>query len=127
MALDKSSKIFVAGNNGLVGSAIWNNLLQRGHKPFMSQPQRAGLTDQYAVMKFFDEEQPDTVVLAAVFVGVIRPVEGVTDGANKDEILKVLAKYGIEDNKVTLWGTGTPPSCAQTTSIWQVFRIVDIL
>lgn len=30
MALDKSSKIYVAGHNGLVGSAIWNNLLQRG-------------------------------------------------------------------------------------------------
>lgn len=29
--LDKSSKIYVAGHNGLVGSAIWNNLLQRGY------------------------------------------------------------------------------------------------
>lgn len=28
--LDKSSKIYVAGHNGLVGSAIWNNLKQRG-------------------------------------------------------------------------------------------------
>jgi GDP-L-fucose synthase len=37
-----------------------------------------------------------------------RPVEGVTGHASKDDILKVLAKYGIENNKVTLWGTGTP-------------------
>ncbi len=37
-----------------------------------------------------------------------RPVEGVNGNAAKDDILKVLAKYGIEDNKVTLWGTGTP-------------------
>lgn len=37
-----------------------------------------------------------------------RPVEGVTGNASKEEILKVLAKYGIENNKVTLWGTGTP-------------------
>ncbi len=37
-----------------------------------------------------------------------RPVEGVNGSASKDDILKVLAKYGIEDNKVTLWGTGTP-------------------
>ena len=37
-----------------------------------------------------------------------RPVEGVDGMAGRDEILKVLAKYGIEDNKVTLWGTGTP-------------------
>ena len=28
--LDKSSKIYVAGHRGLVGSAIWNNLMQRG-------------------------------------------------------------------------------------------------
>ena len=37
-----------------------------------------------------------------------RPVEGVTGSASKEEVLKVLAKYGIFDNKVVLWGTGTP-------------------
>jgi GDP-L-fucose synthase len=37
-----------------------------------------------------------------------RPVEGVTGGASRDEILTVLGKYGISDNKVVLWGTGTP-------------------
>ena len=37
-----------------------------------------------------------------------RPVEGVTGTSSKEDILKVLAKYGIENNKVTLWGTGTP-------------------
>ena len=37
-----------------------------------------------------------------------RPVEGVTGSSSKEDILRVLAKYGIENNKVTLWGTGTP-------------------
>ena len=37
-----------------------------------------------------------------------RPVEGVTGASSHDEILKVLAKYGFENNKVTLWGTGSP-------------------
>ena len=37
-----------------------------------------------------------------------RPVEGVTGASSHDEILKVLAKYGIENNKVTLWGTDSP-------------------
>ena len=37
-----------------------------------------------------------------------RPVEGVSGSASKEEVLKVLAKYGIFDNKVVLWGTGTP-------------------
>lgn len=38
----------------------------------------------------------------------IRPVEGVDGKASNEEIEKVLAKYGIENNRVTLWGTGTP-------------------
>ena len=37
-----------------------------------------------------------------------RPVEGVSGKATKEEILAVLGKYGIYDNKVVLWGTGTP-------------------
>ena len=37
-----------------------------------------------------------------------RPVEGFGASATKEEVLAVLAKYGIEDNKVTLWGTGKP-------------------
>ena len=37
-----------------------------------------------------------------------RPVEGVNGAASKEEILKLLGKYGIYNNKVVLWGTGTP-------------------
>lgn len=37
-----------------------------------------------------------------------RPVEGVNGLATEDIIKIVLAKYRIESNKVTLWGTGTP-------------------
>ena len=37
-----------------------------------------------------------------------RPVEGVMGNASKEVVQRVLAKYGIENNKVTLWGTGTP-------------------
>ena len=248
MALDKSTKIYVAGHRGLVGSAIWNNLLQRGYTNLVGRTHKElDLTDQNAVKAFFDEEKPDAVVLAAAFVGGImanmlyradfimmnmkiqcnviseayahgvqkllflgstciypkdapqpmkedclltspleytneeyaiakiaglkmcesynlqygtnyiavmptnlygpndnfhlenshvmpammrkvylaklihdgawdkiatdlnkRPVEGVSGNANKEDILQVLAKYGIEDNKVTLWGTGRP-------------------
>lgn len=38
----------------------------------------------------------------------IRPVEGVDGSASNEEIERVLAKYGIGNNSVTLWGTGTP-------------------
>ena len=231
-----------------MGSAIWNNLEQRGYSNLVGRTHRElDLTDQVAVTKFFDEERPDAVVLAAAFVGGImanslyradfimqnmkmqcnvignafshrvkkllflgstciypknapqpmkedalltspleytneeyaiakiaglkmcesynlqygtnyiavmptnlygpndnfhlenshvmpammrkiylaklihdddwnavkadmdkRPVEGVTGANSQKEILDVLAKYGIENNKVTLWGTGTP-------------------
>ena len=70
--LDKSSKIYVAGHNGLVGSAIWNNLKSRGYNNLIGRSHKElDLTDQVAVKKFFDEEQPDAVVLAAAFVGGI--------------------------------------------------------
>ena len=248
MALDKNSKIYVAGHHGLVGSAIWNNLKARGYENLVGRSHKElDLTDQNAVKQFFDEEKPDAVVLAAAFVGGImanslyradfimmnmkiqcnviseayahgvkkllflgstciypknapqpmkedclltspleytneeyaiakiaglkmcesynlqygtnyiavmptnlygpndnfhlenshvlpammrkiylaklihsgewdkiatdlnkRPVEGVNGSANRDDIITVLRKYGIEDNKVTLWGTGTP-------------------
>ena len=70
--LDKNSKIYVAGHHGLVGSAIWNNLLQRGYNNLVGRSHKElDLTDQVAVKAFFDEERPDAVVLAAAFVGGI--------------------------------------------------------
>lgn len=246
--MTKDSKIYIAGHNGLVGSAIWKNLKERGYHNLIGRSHKdLDLTDQYAVKTFFDEERPDAVVLAAAFVGGImanslyradfimmnmkiqcnviseayahgvekllflgstciypknalqpmkedclltseleytneeyaiakiaglkmcesynlqygtdyiavmptnlygpndnfhlenshvmpammrkiylakliadgdwekiaidlnkRPVEGINGNADREDILAVLAKYGIENNKVTLWGTGTP-------------------
>ena len=71
--LEKNAKIYVAGHHGLVGSAIWNNLLQRGYTNLVGRSHKElDLTDQVAVRQFFDEEKPDAVVLAAAFVGGIR-------------------------------------------------------
>jgi GDP-L-fucose synthase len=70
--LSKDSKIYVAGHRGLVGSAIWNNLKQRGYDNLIGRTHaELDLTDQLAVRRFFDEEHPDAVVLAAAFVGGI--------------------------------------------------------
>ena len=70
--MNKDSKIYVAGHNGLVGSAIWNNLKARGYNNLVGRSHKElDLTDQYSVKKFFDEERPDAVVLAAAFVGGI--------------------------------------------------------
>ena len=70
--LSKYSKIYVAGHRGLVGSAIWKNLERRGYTNLVGRTHKElDLTDQYAVKRFFDEEHPDAVVLAAAFVGGI--------------------------------------------------------
>ena len=57
--LDKSSKIYVAGHRGLVGSAIWNNLMQRGftnlvgrtHKELDLLDEKLPITDRQAMYK----------------------------------------------------------------------------
>lgn len=70
--LDKNSKIYIAGHHGLVGSAIWDNLKQRGYNNLVGRTHKElDLTDQQAVKEFFDGERPDAVVLAAAFVGGI--------------------------------------------------------
>ena len=70
--LEKSSKIYVAGHKGLVGSAIWNNLKARGYTNLIGcSHHELDLTDQQAVENFFAKEKPDAVVLAAAFVGGI--------------------------------------------------------
>ena len=72
MTLNKDSKIYIAGHKGLVGSAIWRNLEQRGYRNLVGKSHRElDLTDQIAVRNFFDSERPDAVVLAAAFVGGI--------------------------------------------------------
>ena len=72
MTLNKDSKIYIAGHKGLVGSAIWRNLEQRGYRNLVGRSHRElDLTDQIAVRNFFDSERPDAVVLAAAFVGGI--------------------------------------------------------
>lgn len=70
--LTPTSKIYVAGHRGLVGSAIWNNLQARGYCNLIGRTHHElDLTDQMAVNRFFEKEKPEAVVLAAAFVGGI--------------------------------------------------------
>ena len=70
--MNKDTKIYIAGHKGLVGSAIWNNLLSRGYINLIGRThQELDLLDAAAVKKFFDEEKPEAVVLAAAHVGGI--------------------------------------------------------
>ena len=70
--MEKNAKIYIAGHRGLVGSAIWKNLQDKGYtNPIGRTHKELDLLDGMAVRKFFDEEQPEYVFLAAAFVGGI--------------------------------------------------------
>ena len=70
--MEKNAKIYVAGHRGLVGSAIWNNLRAKGYTSLVGRTHaELDLLDGSAVKRFFDEEQPDYVILAAAHVGGI--------------------------------------------------------
>lgn len=70
--LNKNAKIYVAGHRGLVGSAIWKNLQEKGYTNLIGKTHKElDLLDGVAVRRFFDEEQPEYVFLAAAFVGGI--------------------------------------------------------
>lgn len=70
--INKSSKIYVAGHRGLVGSAILGNLQKRGYTNFVLRTHsELDLTDTNAVAQFFEEEKPEYVILAAAKVGGI--------------------------------------------------------
>jgi GDP-L-fucose synthase len=70
--MEKNSKIFVAGHNGLVGSAIIRKLQQEGYTNIITRTSHElDLTDQYKVNNFFSEENIEYVFLAAAKVGGI--------------------------------------------------------
>ena len=70
--MEKNAKIYIAGHRGLVGSAIWKNLQDKGYTNLIGRTHKElDLLDGVAVRRFFDEEQPEYVFLAAAFVGGI--------------------------------------------------------
>jgi GDP-L-fucose synthase len=70
--IDSKSKIYIAGHNGLVGSAILKALKEKGYTNFVLRSHKElDLTDQQAVKVFFEIEKPDYVILAAAKVGGI--------------------------------------------------------
>ena len=81
----EKTKIFVAGHRGMLGSALTRALEAAGAKNFVQRDRsRLDLTDTSAVAKFFVEEKPEIVILAAAKVGGIKanndqPVEFLLD------------------------------------------------
>jgi len=71
--MEKNDKIYVAGHNGMVGSAILRKLKKEGFTNLVTRSSsELNLKDQQAVIDFFQQEKPDYVFLAAAKVGGIK-------------------------------------------------------
>ena len=83
--ISKSEKIFVAGHRGMVGSALVRRLEAEGFKNLLTRDRsKLDLASESAVAKFFAEERPTIVIVAAAKVGGIKanndfPVEFLLD------------------------------------------------
>src|SRR4051812_17207778 len=70
--MNKEDKIYIAGHRGMVGSSIMRKLKEEGFSNFLVRTSSdLDLRNQQAVDKFFSEERPDYIFLAAAKVGGI--------------------------------------------------------
>lgn len=83
--MQPGDKVYVAGHRGLVGSALMRRLEREGFARVVTRTrQELDLTDRQAVVRFFEEERPEYVFLAAARVGGIwanatRPAEFIAE------------------------------------------------
>ena len=101
--MDSNSKIFVAGNRGLVGSAIVRNLIRKGYKNIYSAPRtHFDLRDQNDVEKYFEVNRPEYVFLAAAKVGGIKanidyPAQFIRDNLQiQTNIIDAAYRHGVK-------------------------------
>lgn len=72
MKINKSSKIFIAGHNGMVGSAIKKKFQEEGYKKILTVDKKnLNLIDQTKVFNFLKKNKPNLVIIAAAKVGGI--------------------------------------------------------
>ncbi|WPO79096.1 GDP-L-fucose synthase [Flavobacterium sp. KACC 22761] len=70
--MDKKSKIYIAGHNGMVGSAIWRTLSAQGFNNLIGMSSKElDLRNQQKVADFIEKERPDVIIDAAARVGGI--------------------------------------------------------
>jgi len=100
--VEKNSRIFVAGHRGLVGSAICRRLRQEGFdNPLLRTRQELDLRDQAATRRFFADERPEYVFMAAAKVGGILanttyPADFIHDNlAIETGVIEAAARSGV--------------------------------
>jgi len=70
--MNKKTKIYIAGHRGMVGSAVWRALKQKGYTNLLGKTSsELDLRNQQAVINFYASEKPDVVIDAAAKVGGI--------------------------------------------------------
>ena len=101
--MNKDSKIYIAGHRGLVGSAIVRNLINNGFTNLVYKTHKElDLTNQDAVIEFFDREKPEYVFLAAAKVGGINannsyPADFIYENLMiQNNIIKAAHDYGVK-------------------------------
>ena len=101
--MDSDSKVFVAGNRGLVGSAIVRNLISKGYKNIYSAPRtHFDLRDQNDVEKYFEVNRPEYVFLAAAKVGGIKansdyPAQFIRDNLQiQTNVIDAAYRHGVK-------------------------------
>ena len=108
--INKNSKIFLAGHNGMLGSAILRTLKKKGYKKIITaDKKRLDLRNQDSVKKFFKVKKPDAVIIAAAKVGGIKanmefPANFITDNLQIQTNL-ILNSYNNKIKKLILFGS----------------------
>ena len=83
MKINKKSKIFIAGHNGMVGSAIKKKFLHKGYKNIITiNKKKLNLINQKKVFNYLKKIKPDLVVIAAARVGGI-----IANSSNKSQFI----------------------------------------
>ncbi len=116
----KDAKVYVAGHQGLLGSAIVYKLKEEGHSNITVRAHRQlDLTQQLEVEKFFEKEHPQYVILCAARVGGIKaniscPAEFIYENlAIQTNVIHCSHKYGVK--KLLFFGSACsyPRQCLQ--------------
>lgn len=118
--MNKDSKIFLAGHNGLVGNAIYRYLINNNYtNVIVKSRSELDLTNQQQVNTFFENERPEYVLLSAAKVGGIHanstfPVEfGYINGMIELNVLNAAHTIGVK--KLLFLGSNCiyPKECQQ--------------
>lgn len=100
--MEKNSRVYIAGHRGLVGSAIVRNLEAKGFTNIITRTHKElDLTNQADVRRFFEEEKPEYVFLAAAKVGGIHanntyPADFIYDNLMiQNNVIKAAHDFGV--------------------------------